>query len=111
MEFAEFLRTFEVRSPNLMWFLGAGCSISAGIPSANDIIWDCKSRIYCSEQGVPRASVADITNAQVQKVIQDSLTEKNIYPKVEVDGDEYTYYFEKAIATKTDRQTYIQNVT
>ena len=110
MEFAEFLRTFEVRSPNLMWFLGAGCSISAGIPSANDIIWDCKSRIYCSEQGVPRASVADITNAQVQKVIQDSLTARNIYPRTEVDGDEYTYYFEKAIATKTDRQTYIREL-
>ncbi len=110
MELPEFLRVFEVRGQNLTWFLGAGCSICAGIPSANDIIWDCKSRIYCSEQGVARATVADISNPLTRKVIHDTLTLKNIYPKTEEDGDEYTYYFEKAISSQLDRQTYIKGL-
>lgn len=110
MKFSDFLRVYELRAPNLMWFLGAGCSISSGIPSAEDIIWDCKSRIYCSENGINRAQVADISNPQVQRIIQDYLESKNIYPKTEEDGDEYTYYFEKAFASKTDRQTYIKEL-
>lgn len=110
MDFPEFLRLFEVRAPNLMWFLGAGCSITAGIPSAHDIIWDCKSRIYCSEHGVPRSIMADISSPQIQNIIQNHLVSKNVYPANEEDGDEYTYYFEKAFASKTDRRTYIKEL-
>lgn len=109
-DFSEFLRIFEVRASNLNWFLGAGCSIAAGISSAYDIIWDCKSRIYCSENGIPRASVADISNPAIQQIIQDYLEIKGIFPKSEKDGDDYTYYFEKAISSSSDRQTYIQQL-
>ncbi len=110
MDLSEFLRAFELRAPNLMWLLGAGCSISSGIPSAADVIWDCKSRIYCSELGIPRTKVADINNPQVQKIIQDHLESRQIYPKTEDDGDEYTYYFEKAFASSIDRQTYLNTL-
>lgn len=110
MDFAEFLRIFEVRAANLNWFLGAGCSISAGIPSAYDIIWDCKSRIYCSENGVSRASVSDIGNPAVQQIIREYLITRNICPSSDDDCDDYTYYFEKAISSPSDRQAYIQNL-
>ena len=111
MEFSEFLRIFEVRAQNLMWFLGAGCSTSAGIPSASDIIWDCKSRIYCSEQAIPRSKVSDINDPKIQSVIQDYLQSKGIYPKDEEnDGDEYTYYFSKAMSSEKDRQSYIREL-
>jgi NAD-dependent SIR2 family protein deacetylase len=110
MDFSEFLRIFEVRASNLNWFLGAGCSIAAGIPSAYDIIWDCKSRIYCSENSVSRSSVSDISNPAIQQVIQDYLETKGLYPKSEEDGDDYTYYFEKAISSPSDRQAYIQQL-
>jgi NAD-dependent SIR2 family protein deacetylase len=110
MDYSEFLRIFEVRASNLNWFLGAGCSIAAGIPSAYDIIWDCKSRLYCSENGVPRSSVSDISNPAIQQVIQDYLETKDIFPKSEADGDDYTYYFEKAISSPSDRQAYIQEL-
>lgn len=110
MEFSEFLRIFEVRAPNLMWFLGAGCSVSSGAPSAADIIWDCKSRIYCSENGVARSRVADISSPQIQKIIEEYLLSKGIVPQPDDDGDEYTYYFEKAMASKSDRQSYIRDL-
>jgi len=33
-----------------MWFLGAGASAGAGIPTAWDMIWEFKRLIYCTEQ-------------------------------------------------------------
>ena len=48
----EFLRKFEVHSLNVIWFLNAGCSVSGGILSAGDIVWDRKSHIYCSEYDI-----------------------------------------------------------
>lgn len=110
MDFSEYLRIFEVRASNLNWFLGAGCSIAAGIPSAYDLIWDCKSRIYCSENNVARSSVTNTDDPAIQKIIQDYLDTNGLYPKSEEDGDEYTYYFEKAISSPADRQAYIQQL-
>ena len=37
------------RPQNFVWFLGAGTSRSAGLPTATDIIWDLKRRYYCVE--------------------------------------------------------------
>lgn len=110
MDFSQYLRIFEVRASNLNWLLGAGCSIAAGIPSAHNIIWDCKSRIYCSENSVARSRVANIDDPAIQQIIQDYLDANGLYPKSEEDGDEYSYYFEKAISSPSDRQAYIRQL-
>src|SRR5438045_3250851 len=34
----------------LAWFLGAGTSAVAGLPTATDIIWGLKRRYYCREE-------------------------------------------------------------
>lgn len=94
----------------MMWFLGAGCSVAAGIPAAGDIIWECKSRIYCSEHGIPRAQVSDIHDPKIQGIINEHLISRGVYPKTEADGDEYTYYFEKAMSSPADRHTYIKEL-
>ena len=41
-----FLRLFQLRAAQIMWFLGAGASRSAGIKTAGDMIWDFKQRQY-----------------------------------------------------------------
>jgi hypothetical protein len=41
---------FCARPQNFAWFLGAGTSRSAGLPTATDIIWDLKRRFYCREE-------------------------------------------------------------
>ena len=43
----EFLRHYIPNAPQIMWFLGAGTSRSAGMPTATDLIWDLKLRYYC----------------------------------------------------------------
>ena len=40
------------------WFLGAGTSLSAGLPTANDIVWDIKRRHYGrAEIGLSSATI------------------------------------------------------
>ena len=44
---SDFLQHYIQNAQYLMWFLGAGTSRSAGLPTATDIIWDLKRRYYC----------------------------------------------------------------
>ena len=46
MDIPAFLHLFQLRSKQIMWFLGAGASRAAGIKTAGDMIWDFKQRAY-----------------------------------------------------------------
>ncbi len=45
----DFARRFALRAANLMWLLGAGASASAGIPTAGDMVWEFKQRLYTAD--------------------------------------------------------------
>src|SRR5207249_234066 len=72
----DFARRFSMRAANLMWFLGAGASAAAGIPTAYDMIWEFKRQLFISQRRVSAKAVADLsgpgTRAQIQAHI-DSL--------------------------------------
>ena len=107
MRLPEFLRLFELRAPRIMWFLGAGASATAGIPTASDLIWDFKRKIYCSEQRIHPTRVSDLTNRAVQARIQAYLDEKGSYPRVGAEN-EYASFFEATYPSPVDRQSFIQ---
>ena len=51
LDFDAFIRSFvQNRDTSFAFLLGAGASITSGMPSANDCIWDWKKLIYCSSQ-------------------------------------------------------------
>lgn len=51
LDFDAFVRSFvQNRDTSFAFLLGAGASITSGIPSADDCIWDWKRMIYCSSQ-------------------------------------------------------------
>src|SRR5687768_9632914 len=54
----DFARRFSLRAPKLMWFLGAGASAAAGIPTAGDMIWEFKQRLYITQRAPSPSSVA-----------------------------------------------------
>ena len=58
----DFSRRFSLRASNLMWLLGAGASASAGIPTANDMVWEFKQLLFVSQRRVPPRAVADLSN-------------------------------------------------
>lgn len=93
-----------------MWFLGAGASAGAGIPTAWDMIWEFKRLIFCTEQRVSQARVANLADDHVRRRIQQYFDGHlpGTYPP-EDDPREYEVYFQKAWPHESDRRTYIDS--
>lgn len=75
-----------------MWFLGAGASRSSGLPTATDISWDLKRRIYCAQQNQD-IQVHDVSNKAIQTRIQGYMDSQGFPPLW--DAREYSFYFEQ----------------
>ncbi|WP_129778643.1 SIR2 family protein [Peristeroidobacter soli] len=88
----EFLRHVIQAGPHLMWFLGAGASRSSGLPTATDIIWDLKRKLYCLEQNQDVRD-HDAANKAVQTRIQGYMDSRGFPPLW--DPREYSFYFER----------------
>src|SRR5437762_6502611 len=66
MDQADFIRRIAEAPGMFAWFLGAGASQSAGLPTATDVIWDLKRRYYCSEEH-QEISANDLQTARSKK--------------------------------------------
>ncbi|MBY3273699.1 SIR2 family protein [Rhizobium laguerreae] len=98
---SEFISIFCERPTQFAWFLGAGTSRTAGLPTAGDVIWDLKRRYYRLEQD-REVSSQDIQNEAVQERIQAFLDSQG-FPPLWAD-EEYTTYFEKIFGEDRERQ-------
>lgn len=106
MDVAEFLRLHSVRAPNLMWFLGAGASSAAGVPTAYHLIWEFKRTLFCAAQRVPLEAVADLADPAVQARLQHHFDALGSFPAEGAD-EEYAAYFEAAYPSEADRRAVI----
>lgn len=102
----DFSRRFSMRGGNLMWFLGAGASAAGGIPTAWDMIWDFKQRLYVSQTRTSPKAVSDISNPFIQQEIQSHINNTNIYPPPG-SPEEYARLFEAVFPNENDRRTYL----
>jgi len=101
MDQQELTSIFCARPQNFAWFLGAGASRTAGLPTANDIIWDLKRRYYCREEN-QEILRQDIQNQSVKARIQ-TFMESRSFPAQWTD-EEYSMYFEKIFGADKERQ-------
>ena len=108
MELSEFIRQYHVRTPNIMWFLGAGSSASANIPTADNMIWDFKRRLYCSAQGRPLATCQDLGDPVLRSRLQSFFDSTGTFPGLEAE-DEYAAFFEAMYPDEADRRRYIEH--
>jgi hypothetical protein len=53
-----------------MWFLAAGVSAAAGIPAADDMVWNFKRSIYCSREKVPLSRCPDLSDNRLRSRLQ-----------------------------------------
>ena len=83
------------------WFLGAGASRAAGLPTAADIIWDIKRRHYAREENRPVAR-RDLQSSAVRERIQ-SFFDSHGLPALGA-PDEYAAYFERVFGEDRERQ-------
>lgn len=109
MNVEEFLRLFHIRAPNTMWFLGAGASAAAGLPTAYDMIWDFKRTLFCSAQRVTIQSCSDLSNPALRARIQQYFDSLGTFPTKDSE-DEYAYYFETTYPSELDRRRYIDRM-
>ena len=110
LDFDAFLRSIKQNlDGTFAVLLGAGASISSGIQSANDCIWDWKASIYQTLSGSQQNLVDPKKSDRSKKIIQKWLDSQIGFPQAE-SSDEYSYYAEKAYQIEADRIKYFQNL-
>ena len=90
-----------------MWFLGAGASRSAGMPSATDIIWDLKRLHYCSKEN---QSITDneLSNEAIKSKIQSYFDGMGSPPPGS--DNEYSYFFKLVLGDDPrNHQKYLED--
>lgn len=97
----ELIGIVSAKPQNFVWFLGAGASRSAGLPSATDLLWDLKRHYYCREDN-QEITRQDIQNDAVRARIQ-SFMESRGFPAEWADK-EYETYFEKLFGGDKEKQ-------
>lgn len=85
-----FIQQYIAHAPQLMWFLGAGTSRTAGMPTATDIIWDLKRKYYCLQENQDIQN-HDINKDAIKRKIQGFMG-SNGFPGPE-SSEEYSFYF------------------
>src|SRR5260370_34238454 len=90
-EETEFVRRAAALLPRLMWFLGAGASRAAGMPTASDIIWDLKRRYYCLQEN-QALQAHNVNNQAVRAKLQNYMDSKGFPGRGA--PHEYAFHFE-----------------
>lgn len=106
MTFPEFVRIYPLRAKNLAFLFGAGTSVAAGMPSAWDLVWQFKRMIYCAEERRSLSFFKNLSDPAIRRQIQNYFDSKGNYPP-EDSVEEYSYYFEKAFPSATDRRIFL----
>ncbi len=103
----QFASTFCLNPKQFIWFLGAGTSASAGIPTGYAMIQDFKKRLFCQISGVNPREV-DANDPLWQNRIEFFLKTRNLLPPKN-DPAEYATSFESIYPTAKERRLYIES--
>lgn len=87
----DLIQHFIINAPHMMWFLGAGTSRTAGMPTATDFIWELKRNYYCLQENQDIRK-HDINNDAIKKKIQSYMDSKG-FPAA-WSAEEYSFYFD-----------------
>ena len=109
LPFDAFVRSIAVRRTSpLALFIGAGASVSSGIPSALDCIKEWKRDIFLSKNPDLREQFRELTVPSVLERIQRWLDQQGIYPP-DGDASEYSFYIERCYPISEDRRLFFQS--
>jgi hypothetical protein len=101
-----FIRSIGVRRTNPhSLFLGAGASISSGIPSAEKCIWEWKRRIFLTNNHGLEDQFSELSLDGVRRRIQRWLDRQGCFPK-EGSPDEYAFYIQQCFPILDDRRAF-----
>lgn len=110
LELDQFIRSVEIsKTDYFSVLLGAGASVSSGIKSAGDCIWQWKRDIYTTKTVSKRQGNFDDKSDQVRQTIQKWLDTEGVYPPA-ASIEEYSFYIEKCYPIEEDRRKYFQRL-
>ncbi len=103
-----FVRSFGIRRsiPHAL-FLGAGASISSGVPSAEKCIWEWKRSIFATNNPGLEDQFSELSLTSVQRRIQKWLDRQGNYPAAG-SAEEYGFYIQCCYPISADRKAYFQ---
>ena len=102
----QFANIYALRPNALAWFLGAGASASAGIPTGYAMITDFKKRLFCQMAGLKLQEV-DANDPIWESRINLFFNTKSILPPANA-PTEYAAAFEAVYPTPEARRNYIE---
>jgi hypothetical protein len=104
-----FVRSIGVNkaSPHA-FFLGAGASMSSGIPTAGRCIWEWKRNIFLTNNPGLEGEFSELTLPSVQERIQRWLAAKGYLPLD--DPEEYSDYIKRCFPIPEHRRRYFQEL-
>ncbi len=107
----EYIRTIEnIPDGVLSLFLGAGASIQSGVPSASDMVWEFKRKLYCTANKISEEYYKDLQSEATRNALQNYFDGLYGFP-LYGDVHEYSFYFEKCYPTVESRRDYIYKRT
>ena len=110
LQFDEFLRAISIsKNDTFALLLGAGCSITSDIPSAEDCIWEWKSSIYKTNNPSVLGWIDNYKNPKNQNIIQNWLDTQGSFPE-KGSKDEYSFYAQKCYPIDEHRRQYFQKI-
>ena len=103
-----FVRSIGVRRavPHSL-FLGAGASVSSGIPSAQSCIWEWKRDLFLTKNHGLEEQFLELSLPSVQRRLQQWLDAQGTYPQEGAD-DEYGFYIRVCFPIADDRRAFFQ---
>lgn len=106
-----FVRSIGIKrtTPHAL-FLGAGASMTSGMPSAETCIWEWKRSLFLTNNPGMEAQFAELSLPSVRKRIQQWLDKQAIYPK-EGTSDEYGFYIRQCFPIADDRRAFFEEKT
>lgn len=110
LQFDEFLRAINIsRNDTFSMLLGAGCSITSDIPSAEDCIWEWKRDIYKTNNPSVSEWIDNYKNKKNQRIIQNWLDKQGGFP-AENSKEEYSVYAYRCYPIDEHRRQYFQQI-
>lgn len=104
MQIDALIRSICLRERHYMFFLGAGASITSGVPSAWECIWNWKRSLFLTQNShINPTLFGSATLPHVQHQIQKWLEQQRIHPPLN-SQEEYSHYVESCFQFAKDRQ-------
>ena len=92
-----------------MFLLGAGASISSGVQSATECIWDWKKEIFLTNNLHGLDLSGNLESESGRETVQAWIDSEGFYPPIG-DPEEYSFFAEKAYPTGASRRKYFENL-